>query len=83
VDPPERQGERTPHRVRSASHALNAAERKLKAERKLGLLATERAKGGQPYQKATSTQRLSVEPTLRQLGVSNKESAEAQLLADW
>lgn len=48
------------------------------------LLGTEKATGGQPYQKSTSTQRIpvGVTPTLADYGLSKKESAEAQLLAE-
>lgn len=56
----------------------------LEAERKMGemLLATERAKGGQPYQKkSTSNSTLPVEPALHDLGISKRESSEAQQLA--
>lgn len=58
----------------------------LDAERKMGeiLAATERAKGGQPHQKtrkSTGDIVLPVEPTLAALGMSKRESAEAQLLA--
>jgi hypothetical protein len=56
----------------------------IRAEIKLGelLKATERAKGGQPYRKiSTPTQREEVEPSLKDLGISWKESSEAQLLA--
>ena len=55
-----------------------------RAERKMGemLAATERAKGGQPYQKSTSNIMEPVEtPTLADLGVTKRESAEAQFLA--
>jgi len=49
-----------------------------------GFLKTEpKATGGQPYQKATGTQREPVEPatpTLAELGLSKKESSAAQLL---
>jgi N6-adenosine-specific RNA methylase IME4 len=62
-----------------------AAGIKLDAERKLGeyLKRTPKAKGGQPYQ-ATGTQKEPVEdaPTLADLGISKKLSAEAQRLAD-
>lgn len=53
----------------------------LEAERRLGELLekTERAKGGNP--KLTSNHTLPVEPTLEQLGIRKRESAEAQLLA--
>lgn len=47
------------------------------------LQATERAKGGQPYQAASTGNVLSpVEeaPTLAELGVTKRESSEAQLL---
>jgi hypothetical protein len=40
-----------------------------------------KAKGGQPY-RATCTQRAEVKPTLRDLGIHLKESAEAQALAE-
>lgn len=56
----------------------------LEAERRIGQLLreTERAKGGQPYQKSTSTTVAPVEPTLSELGLSKRESAEAQVLAE-
>jgi hypothetical protein len=56
----------------------------LEAERKMGemLLATERAKGGQPYQKnPTGDVTVLVEPTLAELGITKRESAKAQSLA--
>jgi hypothetical protein len=45
------------------------------------LLGTERAKGGQPYQKSTSTKCEPVELTLSDLGISKKQSSEAQISA--
>lgn len=56
----------------------------LEAERKMGgmLAATDRARGGQPHQKKpTGSTTLPVEPTLAEIGVSKRESAEAQKLA--
>jgi len=55
----------------------------LEAERKMGemLLATERAKAGRPHKSVTARNQLS-EPTLKELGLSKRESAEAQLLAE-
>lgn len=56
----------------------------LRAERKMGemLVTTERARGGQPYQKSTDTTLVPVEiATLKELGVTKKESSEAQFLA--
>ncbi len=56
----------------------------LEAERKIGemLLSTQRAKGGQPHQKnPTSSHRVPVELTLKEIGVSKKESHVAQKLA--
>lgn len=54
----------------------------LEAERKMGemLLVTERAKGGNPN--LTCNRREQVAPTLPELGISRKESAEAQMLAE-
>lgn len=57
----------------------------LEAERRMGelLKETERAKGGLPYQtKSTSNKALPVEPTLAELGISKRESSQAQKLAD-
>jgi len=58
----------------------------LLAERKLGEMLREteykRAKGGQPYQKrATGIIEEPVEPTLSDLGLTKRESSEAQILA--
>ena len=55
---------------------------KLEAECKVWemLIATERADGSQPYQ-STSTKVEPVEPTLSELGLTKRESAEAQMLA--
>ncbi len=50
------------------------------------LAATQRARGGQPHQrgrKPTSNQRVPVEPTLKEIGVTKKESVEAQMLAGY
>ena len=52
----------------------------LRAEIKMGelLAATERAKGGQPHQKKPTGNRAPpVEPTLAELGITNRESAQA------
>ena len=59
----------------------------LEAERKMGqiLAKMERAKGGQPHQKArkaTGNTTLPVEPTLDELGLTKRESADAQMLAE-
>jgi len=57
----------------------------LMAERKMGemLKATERAKGGQPYQKSTGNTSEPVrQPTLADLGLTKKESSRAQFIAD-
>jgi len=53
-------------------------------EAKLGemLMQTERAKGGQPYQGPTGNKGEPVDPTLADLGLSKRESAEAQILPD-
>jgi len=64
-----------------------AKEYALFAERKMGdfLKKTEpqRAKGGQPYQKKpTSAKKEPVESTLKDLGITKKESSQAQFLAD-
>ena len=61
-----------------------AREYSLLAERKMGelLKATDLAKGGQPYQKSTSSSKEPVEPTLKELGIKKKESSQAQFLAD-
>jgi N6-adenosine-specific RNA methylase IME4 len=56
----------------------------LEAERRMGelLLATERAKGGEGHhKKPTGNTMLPVQPTLAEIGVSKRESFEAQLLA--
>lgn len=61
-----------------------AHEIKIEALRLLGemLQATERAKGGQPYQKSTgSTQEPVDAPTLSDLHLSKKESSVAQRIA--
>ena len=54
----------------------------LEAERKMGemLAATDRAKAGRPPKLVTAGNRLS-EPTITELGLSKRESAEAQKLA--
>ena len=44
------------------------------------LQETERAKGGQPYQ-STGNAMLPVEPTLAELGITKRESSDAQKLA--
>ncbi|MFZ1936480.1 MAG: hypothetical protein WCB27_19455 [Thermoguttaceae bacterium] len=47
--------------------------------------STPRAKGGQPHQKrskSTSKHKAPVEQTLSELGISKKESSQAQMLAD-
>lgn len=57
----------------------------LEAEKRIGelLKATERAKGGQPYQKSsTSTPGVGVEPSLKELGITWNQSSDAQFLAD-
>jgi hypothetical protein len=55
----------------------------LEAMRRVGemLQQTERARGGEHYH-ATNTKLVSVPPTLREIGLSLKESALAQKLAD-
>jgi len=57
----------------------------IQAEIRIGemLKASELAKGGTPYKKSTGTHVVPVEtPTLKQLGLTKKDSARAQKLAD-
>ena len=55
----------------------------LEAERKMGqiLAKTERAKAGRPPKLVTAGNQLS-EPTLDELGLTKRESADAQMLAE-
>ena len=73
-------------RQRMSAEAISYAhEIMIEAERLLGefLKRTKRAKGGQPYQKSTSTNVEPVEPpeTLAEIGISKKESSTAQFVA--
>jgi len=56
---------------------------KLWAERRMGelLTKTERAKGGRVQSTGNTTLPVETEPTLSELGLSKRESAEAQMLA--
>jgi len=73
------------NRTQSSRWQRESAVRKaqgyaLRAEIKMGelLAATERAKGGQPHQKKPTGNRAPpVEPTLAELGITKRESAQA------
>ena len=56
----------------------------LEAERRMGgmLKETERAKAGRPPKSVTARNQLSDTPTLKELGLTKRESAEAQCLAE-
>jgi len=56
----------------------------LEAERKIGqmLRETELQKGGRPPKTANSTSAVFKPPTLKELGLTDRESADAQLLAE-
>lgn len=73
-------------RVNASVETLNLATViRLRAERRLGqmLLASKRAKGGQPYQsRSTPSDMVGVEPTIEALGLTYKISWIAQALAD-
>lgn len=68
----------------------DCTEIKLRAERKMGVLLkeTEKATGGQPYQKKVPTGNVhipvgkGIPPTLEDLGVSKAQSSRAQKLAE-
>jgi HTH domain len=71
--------------IRDGKRAEALEKLALDAERRMGelLRATERASGGQPYQeKSTCDVTSQVDPTLKELGVSRKESSRAQRLAE-
>jgi len=68
--------------MRSAQH--KAAKARIWAERRCGelLKGMEKAKGGQPYQNSTSTPAAEVEKTIPDMGLTHKQSANWQQLAD-
>jgi hypothetical protein len=61
----------------------DAAEIKIRAERRMGelLKVMPKAKGGQPYQKATPSTLEGVAPTLASLGVTEQDSHRCQRMA--